>query len=374
MIIARYLSREIALAVAVVMISLLGLFAFFDLINELDDVGKNGYKYSMAVGFVLLNTPAKIYELMPVGVLIGSIYALSQFAGNSEFTAMRAAGLGRKEAVQSIGWLALMFVVLTFCVGEFLTPVLERYSKAVRSGNTATAVSALRSGAWIKDTQRAPDGTVLAQRFVNVKALDSDGTLRDLEVFEFDKNFSLRSILVAKSGAFVSAGQWRLLNVHVNYYDEQVGTAGELQAKARSESMSSQSWASELTPELFGVLAVDPEKMSALRLFQYTRHLKENQQRADRYEIAMWRKVIYPFVSVVMLVLALPFGYLNARSGGIGYKVAAGVLLGIAFHTLNSLFSHVGLLNTWPAWIAASVPSLMAVLLALFMLWWVDRA
>ena len=49
-------------------------------------------------------------------------------------------------------------------------------------------------------------------------------------------------------------------------------------------------------------------------------------------------------------------------------------MLGIGFHFMNGLFSHLGLLNTWPAWVAAGVPSIFAMLLALGMLAWVDRA
>ena len=76
---------------------------------------------------------------------------------------------------------------------------------------------------------------------------------------------------------------------------------------------------------------------------------------------------------VVMMALALPFAYLQVRAGGIGYKVFAGIMLGVAFHFLNGLFSHLGLLNTWPAWLAAGIPSLAAMLLAIGMLAWVDR-
>ena len=127
-------------------------------------------------------------------------------------------------------------------------------------------------------------------------------------------------------------------------------------------------------PDLIGVLVLVPERMSAWSLMQYVQHLRENQQQANRYEIALWKKLVYPLAVIVMMALALPFAYLQARAGGTGYKVFAGIMLGVAFHFLNSLFSHLGLLNTWPAWLAASVPSLVAVALALGMLAWVDRA
>jgi lipopolysaccharide export system permease protein len=132
-------------------------------------------------------------------------------------------------------------------------------------------------------------------------------------------------------------------------------------------------WASELGPEIVRVAMLDPDRMSLIGLVQYTRHLRENRQSAERYEIALWKKIVYPLAVIVMMTLALPFGYLQVRAGSIGYKVFAGIMLGIAFHFLNGLFSHLGLLNTWPAWLAVSIPSMVALAVALGMLGWVGR-
>ena len=58
-----------------------------------------------------------------------------------------------------------------------------------------------------------------------------------------------------------------------------------------------------------------------------------------------------------MMALALPFAYMHARAGMVGVKVFLGIMLGIFFHMLNSLFSHIGLLQNWPPFAAAVVPS-----------------
>ena len=93
----RYVAREIVGAVSFVLAGFLALFAFFDFVNELDDIGQAGYKLQHAVLYVLLGLPSRVYELAPIAALIGAIYALSQFAAHSEFTAMRAAGMSRRR-------------------------------------------------------------------------------------------------------------------------------------------------------------------------------------------------------------------------------------------------------------------------------------
>ncbi len=371
----RYLGTQIGAAVAFVLFGFLALFAFFDFINELDDVGRGGYRLQHAVAFVLLGLPAHIYELMPIAALIGAIYALAQFASNSEFTAMRAAGLGRRQALSTIASIGLVFALLTALVGEGLAPPAESLAQKLRlTAMGASAGGQFRSGLWLKDSVRDQAGEVERLRFVNIGELMPDGTLRDVRVFEFDPQMRLSELIEARSARYAPPEAWLLEDVDATRFDE-VMLAGDAPLVRTTQAHEAQRrWRSELTPALLGVLLVQPDRMSAVALYRYVRHLEENRQNAAQYEIALWKKVVYPLAVVVMMALALPFGYLQARAGGIGYKVFAGVMLGIAFHFLNGLFSHLGLLNTWPPLVSVSIPSIAVFVLALGMLAWVDRA
>jgi lipopolysaccharide export system permease protein len=370
----RYLGVQIGAAVAFVLFGFLALFAFFDFINELDDVGRGGYRLQHAVAFVLLGLPAHVYELMPIAALIGTIYALAQFASNSEFTAMRAAGLGRRQALATIASIGLVFALLTALVGEGLAPPSERLAQKLRlTSMGASAGGQFRSGLWLKDSVRDKAGEVERLRFVNIGELMPDGTLRDVRVFEFDPQMRLSELVEARSAQYVPPDAWRLENVDSTRFDE-MNLPGDAPLVRTAQAHEAQRlWRSELTPSLLGVLLVQPDRMSALALYRYVQHLHENRQNAAQYEIALWKKLVYPLAVIVMMALALPFAYLQARAGGIGYKVFAGVMLGIAFHFLNGLFSHLGLLNTWPALVSVSIPSIAAFVLALGMLAWVDR-
>lgn len=371
----RYLTREIASSVLFVLVGFLALFAFFDLINELEDIGRGGYRFQHALAFVALGLPSRVYELMPIAALIGAIFALSQFAAHSEFTAMRASGLSRRRALAAVAAVGAWFAVATAIIGEVLTPQTERLAQQVRlSAVGAAAAGQFRSGLWIRDTLRGADGKAQRMRFVNIGELLPDTSLRRVRVFEFDQEFRLTEILEADAGHFAPPDTWRLTNSRQTQFQPVTVADDTVALRAERSVLARRDWVSELTPDLLGVLMLVPERMSAWSLAQYVQHLRDNQQRADRYEIALWKKLVYPLAVIVMMALALPFAYLQARAGGIGYRVFAGIMLGVAFHFLNSLFSHLGLLNTWPAWLAASVPSMVAGVLALGMLAWVDRA
>ena len=370
----RYLAREIATAVAFVLVAFLALFAFFDFINELDDVGRAGYSLAAAAIYVLLTLPSRTYEVMPIAALIGSVYALAQLAAHSEFTAMRASGLSRTRALGELVRLGTWLAVFTALVGEALAPPAERLAQELRLSSLGSAVGGqLRSGLWIRDSLRDTAGDVQRIRFVNVGELMPDATLRRVRILEFDQQMRLSEVVRAERGVFSGPGAWQLSGVTTTLYHQVESDEPLPLLRTERESAATRTWTSELTPALLSVLMVMPERMSAINLFNYIRHLRENQQNTELHEIAFWKKVVYPLAVIVMMALALPFAYLQSRAGGIGYKVFAGIMLGVAFHFLNGLFSHLGLLNTWPPLVAVSIPSVVAFFCAVALLRWVDR-
>ena len=372
--IGRYLAREIATAVVFVLVAFLALFAFFDFINELDDVGRAGYSLAAAALYVLLTLPSRTYEVMPIATLIGSVYALAQLASHSEFTAMRASGLSRTRALGELIRLGAWIAIFTALIGEVLAPPAERLAQELRLSSLGSAVGGqLRSGLWIRDSLRDSTGEVQRIRFVNVGELMPDATLRRVRIMEFDQQMRLSEVVKAERGVFSEPGVWQLTGVSTTLY-HQIETSEPLPLlRTEIASAATRIWNSELTPALLSVLMVMPERMSALNLFNYIRHLRENQQNTELHEIAFWKKVVYPLAVIVMMALALPFAYLQSRAGGIGYKVFAGIMVGVAFHFLNGLFSHLGLLNTWPPLLAVSIPSIAAFVVAIGLLRWVDR-
>jgi lipopolysaccharide export system permease protein len=118
---------------------------------------------------------------------------------------------------------------------------------------------------------------------------------------------------------------------------------------------------------------VMPERMPLLTLYQYVSYLGDNHQKTERYSIAMWKKLVYPLASLVMMVLALPFAYMQDRFGSVSVRVFSGIMLGIGFHMLNGLFSSLGVINSWTPFTSAITPSAMFLCAAAVMLWWAER-
>ncbi len=376
----KYFARQIYLTFIFVLFAFSGLFFFFDLISELNSVGHGTYNFGFAVLRVALQTPSRFYEIIPVATLISAIYVFAQMAANSEFTIFRVSGLATNRALRSLLKIGVPLVIATYLIGEFVGPYTDQLSERVRLEALGSSVSSnFASGVWVKDTLTARDNGEPVTRFVNVGTLSPDSTISDVRIYEFDSKFQLQNVRIAKTGRYAPPGHWLLTDVTDTQLMPVAPAAGAPQDKLnpvyRSEqvSMPQYSLRSDLTPQILSVLLVAPERMSIFNLFRYIQHLRENQQDTQRYDIALWRKLLYPFAVFVMLVLSLPFAYLHTRAGVVGVKVFGGIMLGMSFQLFNTLFSHIGTLNTWPAPLTAALPGLIYLALGLFGLKWVDR-
>ena len=352
----RYLGREIYVSMALVFAALIALFAVLDLIHELNVMGQGDYHLGYVLLFVVLSIPGRIYELFPVAVLVGTIFALVQMASNSELTIYRASGASLWQMISALFKIALPLVILSFVCSEFVAPPSERMAKQLRlkAQNAQVSLKEFRSGVWVKDDRS----------FVNVKNVMPDTSLLNIDIYRFDETYHLQTITNAKRANFIEAGRWQLEEV----LETRFGKEG-----VSINSQPRQEWSSALNPGIFSVLLVLPEQMSAIDLYQYTEHLKDNRQKSARYEIAMWNKLVYPFAVLVMMILALPFASYHRRAGGSSGMVFMGIVLGLVFHFVGRLFASLGALNEWQPFISATAVTGLFLLLGMLMLWWTER-
>lgn len=348
-IIDRHIARTVIYGTLMVLLVLGALLAFVDFISEMDDVGKGQYSMLEAGLFVLLSLPKRLYEIFPTAVLIGSLLGLGTLAGNSEFTVMRAAGVSIVRIVFSVlkaGFILLVFIAL---IGELVVPVSERQAQSLRAEDLQQTISlAGESGFWARD----------GQRFLYVSHVFPGMNLGKVNIYELSDDNKLKQITHAKSAHYIE-GKWRLDNIQqTEFYNDQVV----------SRKIETEVWERLLNPDLFNVVSVEPDNMSAMDLFTYSNYLKSNDLDSSHYELAFWIKVFTPVSSLVMLLIALPFIFGSQRSSGAGNRMLVGLLLGIGFYLLNRTVNHIGQVYHLYPFISASAPILFAAMASFYAL------
>ena len=354
----RYIGRDVLASTLLIFLALIGLFTFFDLINEMRDVGRGNYGLTTALLFVALHIPSRIYELFPVAALIGTLFAISQFVANSEFTVMRASG----ASIVQVGWavvrVGIPLAIATFLAGEYVAPPAERLAQNVRAaamGNaTGVVAQQFESGFWFKQ-----DYT-----FVNIRTVLADMTLVGVRIYEFDRDLRLTAVRSAESGRFAGHGRWQLDKVNVTEIGRDSATVS---------TAPTWMWQSVLQPSILTVYQVAPERLALSTLYDNIRVLGTGAQKTSRFEIALWSKILYPVAVLVMMLLALPFAQFQRRQGGVGFRIFAGTMLGLAFWLIERLFAYLGVLNDWPPLFAAAFPLVAFTALAFGIQYWIER-
>ena len=193
--IRRLIYREVLASVLFVAIGFLALFFFFDFVDELPNVGKGvtGYRLTQALAHVTLMMPSHLYELLPIAVLIGTIFVMARLAQSSEYTILRTSGLGPWRALRTLLALGMAFALLTFAAGDYLAPVADRAGQLLKA-RVEGRISIGQTGAWLKERQ--PYHTYN----VNVKALTPDGDMQGVRIFEADSRGFLVSVTQAAQG------------------------------------------------------------------------------------------------------------------------------------------------------------------------------
>jgi lipopolysaccharide export system permease protein len=263
---------------------------------------------------------------------------------------MRSSGLSLRQLAFHVAGVGLAIALLTAIIGEAVSPATEDAAKSLRLRATRSIVAhEFRSGFWVKDDKS----------FVNIQDVTPETELLNLKIYEFDAAYRLTAISRAEKGTYLGPNKWQLSNVELTRFE------GD---RAVLQKLGTATWNSMLTPDILSVLKVVPEQMSAFNLWTYIEHLRENRQKATRYEIALFNKVLYPVAAILLMILAIPFALGSQRAGGVGGRIVMGIMIGLVFHFSGRLMTHIGQINDWPAIVSAGAPVVLVATVAAFLL------
>jgi len=349
MILQRYIAASILSSTLLVLLVLLGFLAFMDFVVELDDLGIGSYNLSDIALYTLLSMPKRLYQLLPIAALIGTVLGLGSLAEKSELVAMRAAGISIQQINKAIMIVALCLMLIAMFVGEVLRPPAEQYAREVRSeARTGTVGSRTVHGFWARD----------GLHFNHIDRILSDGRFSGISIYEFDSHYRLRVLTKAEEAQYED-DSWTLTNVVQSMIDEK-GVNVRTIKHAR--------WKSKLNPGMLNIVIVPPEFLPVWSLMEYINYLKDNHQAVEQYQIAFWTKLLMPLNSVVMVFLAVPFVFGPLRSSSMGGRLFVAVLVGIGFHVFNQSFQHIGLIFGVLPWLSAAIPTISFALIGWYLM------
>ncbi len=342
----EYIMREFLTMFSLVLtgfVLLMVVFTFFDLIG---DILRN-HPPLATVGAYLVNlTPSLLYLIAPLAVLIAALVSFSVLNRNSEIIAIKAAGISLYRLVIPIVCIAGALAIALFLFSEYYLPQANRRQEALRN-----VIKGRPPQTYLHPEQKWIFGqphTGELPRIFYYQLFDPYAKgFANLSVFEFEPStFKLtRRIFAARAAWDPDANSWRFENGWV--LDIQDG-----KPKDYREFLKTSFPEIHEPPDYFQKEDTPSDEMNFGQLNDYIRDLRQSGFDTMRLRVALWQKLSYPLIAVVMALLAIPFALSMGRRGSIsGIAVAIGVAL--AFWVVDGLFGAMGNVNYLPAALAA---------------------
>lgn len=346
----RYIAKEVIVGSLIAVLVLLALLNFFTFADELGDMGEGDYNLRRIFQYLALTSPRSLYELFPSAALVGSLVTLGGLANHRELMAMQAAGASRARIIRAVLMGGLVLLTISIGIGELVAPPAERMANTLKATALKKQVaSRTKYGFWVRD------GNV----FINIREIQRQEVLGDINIYELDSDRELRLATHANKAVYDGL-QWKLKNLRISQFSPDRVTA---------ESKDHADWSSVLAPDLLNAFVIRPENLSAWELAKYIDYLRENGQQTLSVEQAFWGRIVNPAVTLVMLLVAVPFVLTLRREVGMGQRVVAGTVIGLGFYLFDRMFNHFGLIYEMNPLFAAVFPTSLAFLGALIGLW-----
>ena len=346
----NYIIRTVLGYTGLVMLMLLALGALFLFIGEQDDIGTGGYTVLEAARFVALNLPSYLFDLLPVGALIGALLGLGNLARGSELVVMRASGVTTARFCAWLGIAGLVLALLMFLLGEFIAPPLQKYARQLKVFSKYSEFSfAGDRGTWVRD----------GDTIISVEQQSASTRYGGVQLFQFDPQRRLLSVGRAESASLDDANRWQLENYAETRFETGRTTVERFPVKDVRSSLSA---------DFLGLAVVEPESMALRDMLSYIGHLRDNDLDTRGFETALWSRVARMAALLLVVALALPFALGPTRSSGQGARIVIGILIGAGYVLLSRTIESSGQLFDLPAWLVGWAPTAALAVLTLLLL------
>ncbi|SUA53015.1 Lipopolysaccharide export system permease protein lptG [Oligella urethralis] len=368
----RYIASEIYRSTIAVTLVLVGLFMFFDMIENLDNLNER-FTFGSLLLLQLMQIPTRLYDLLPIALLIGAIIALAGLAQRNELVVLRVSGISSRRLLGMLWMGTIPIMVFALLLSEGVTPYAE--SKTGQLNLQLLGKSSgtrMNSGYWFREP--TDNG---ALRVINISRISSEREVENIRIYNFDAEGKFKELIHAQRGLFqhqeLQLTQAKLIRTDFDLETALMDPAAPLTPLSTQTMLDSYTISTSLTQARLLASELQPDRMSIMGLLDYIQYLEDNHLQSNRQVVALWRKGVYPFTLLVMITLAAPISFMQTRKGGAGLKVFGGILIGVVFFMINQLALNLGMLNNLPPWLTALAPNTIALVIASLALYLIER-
>ena len=351
-ILGRYLSIMFLGQLALILISAVALLQLFDVMSVADDLLKDlGGGFQVILRYSLLRLPVLVTFLLPFSVLIAALMTFGKLHRHSELVAIQALGFPFLRILILLLPVMLVIAVLHFLISDQLTPRANRAladwqasSETQKEGDIAL---------WLRD----------GDHLVSIGMIEEDGRLlRDIVIFERDRNGNLAAQTEAKDAVFEQDGWW----LH-----EVSDLAIRPQAERGETAVLREPWETGVQPWLVKDLAAPPNALSIGRLKRILDHPEIGSRPEHVYKTWLHKSFALPLSSLFMVALATASVRGLQRQGGVVLNALVGFGGAFLYFVTDGVLQALGEAGSIAPALAAWLPLGILALVSALVLYWV---
>jgi lipopolysaccharide export system permease protein len=319
---------------------------FFDRIGTLLD---GGASVASIARYFFYKGPLLISRVIGFATLFSTLFCLGMLTRTHEITAIRSSGITVQRIALPLLLLSVIICGFSFVWNETLVPVFAHKAQSIYKTEIKNKQQQSVLGThdiWIRG-----DGS-----FVNVDHFDSrTNVLENVTVFLLNRDFGLRALVEIPRAEWVNQG-WQAREAT----EWMLHTDGKMVRRETKEMLPLTE-----TPEELQLLARDPEEFTYFDLQKQITDMKGKGIDTTAYEVDLQLKLALPFISPLMVLLAIPFALKRQMSGSISLSFGVAMAIGFGYWVLTAFcvsLGHSGALLAWvSAWIPTGIFSLIGV-------------
>jgi LPS export ABC transporter permease LptG len=335
---------------------LLALFYVASFIDLSDHLFKGRTSGITVLTYLWWASPQFTYYLVPLAVLMGALVTIGALTKNTELVVMKACGISLYRAAAPLLILAAIGSVILMGLEEGILASSNRRADAINNtirGRFPTTTDLNRR--WVT----ANNGNVYQYLYFE----SGRNRLNGLSIYEFGKDPSTLARRKYFSSATFEGDREAKGQV---MWQGGKGWERAFQPKARFVSFASQSIPME-GPGYFASERLDANYMSFRQLSDHVTSLEAGGFNVVPYIVALHRKIAFPFVTLIMALIAVPFAVTTGKRGAM-YGIGAGIVLAILYWTAISVFGAIGAGGLMSPALAAWAPNIIFGCAAMYLL------
>jgi len=309
----RYILRRFLTALVFAVLAFVLIFVVVDLVENLDKFIDRDVPRPIVLRYYLYYLPYIFTLVLPVAMLLASLFSVGQMARFNELIAMRSSGVSLYRILWPLFVLAVFVSLFDYYFSEEIAPVTNERKFLIKRrylDRVPEYVYAKKAHVFVQD---APDRRVFIGYF-DAK----EGVARNVSIQVYEGN-RLRYRWDAKRMCW-SGSRWIL---EEGYRREFVGDEERVTAFQSEVALKL-----NFRPDELAKVRKPTEEMSYRELKAFIQDVRRNGGDPRRWLVDLYMKIAFPFSNLVIVMFGAPLAASKRRSGPM---VGFGISMAICF-------------------------------------------